>query len=310
MARGYPGAFGRRVNALYVWLPLCLLFLAPFIPWRPDGRRLVAAAPRPAGAARVLGLARVLQPREPRHVGPARVSVHALPAGRGCWRSPPAADGRATPLRLAVPPPGSTVAIIFLVGFRIGLNVTNSNVIDVGYAGVIGAHKLVQRPATCTGSWPSDNQYGDTYGPVNYYAYVPAYAIFGWSGTWDDLPAAHAAAILFDLLTLLGLYFLGRRVRGPTLGSVLAYAWAAYPFTLFVLSSNSNDSLVRAADRRRPAGDHERSGARGDRRAGGADEVRAARARAAAAARASGTGCRGRGGSRLRRARTRRRSWS
>ena len=30
MARGYPGAFGRRVNALYVWLPLCLLFLAPF----------------------------------------------------------------------------------------------------------------------------------------------------------------------------------------------------------------------------------------------------------------------------------------
>ena len=31
----------------------------------------------------------------------------------------------------------------------------------------------------------------------------------------------------FDLLTLLGLYWLGRRVRGPTLGVVLAYAWAA-----------------------------------------------------------------------------------
>ena len=28
MARGYPGAFGRHVNALYVWLPLCLLFVA------------------------------------------------------------------------------------------------------------------------------------------------------------------------------------------------------------------------------------------------------------------------------------------
>ena len=24
MARGYPGAFGRRVNAWYVWLPLCV----------------------------------------------------------------------------------------------------------------------------------------------------------------------------------------------------------------------------------------------------------------------------------------------
>ncbi len=69
-------------------------------------------------------------------------------------------------------------------------------------------------------------------------------SIFGWSGKWDDLPAAHAAAIAFDLLTLLGLYFLGRRIRGPTLGVALAYAWAAYPFSLYVLSSNSNDSLV------------------------------------------------------------------
>ena len=39
MARGYPGAFGRRVNALYVWLPLCVLFMLPFIPWRRRGRR-------------------------------------------------------------------------------------------------------------------------------------------------------------------------------------------------------------------------------------------------------------------------------
>jgi hypothetical protein len=73
---------------------------------------------------------------------------------------------------------------------------------------------------------------------------VPAVAIFGWSGTWDDLPAAHAAAIAFDLLTLLGLFLLGRRIRGPTLGVVLAYAWAAYPFTLWALSSNVNDTLV------------------------------------------------------------------
>ena len=36
MARGYPGAFGRKVNAWYVWLPLCLLFVAPFVdPRRP-----------------------------------------------------------------------------------------------------------------------------------------------------------------------------------------------------------------------------------------------------------------------------------
>src|SRR5581483_9186961 len=94
------------------------------------------------------------------------------------------------------------------------------------------------------GHFPADNVHGDTYGPVNYYAYVPFRAVFGWSGTWDDLPAAHAAAIAFDLLTLFGLYWLGRRVRGPGTGTVLAYLWAAFPFTLYSLSSNSNDSLV------------------------------------------------------------------
>ncbi len=34
MARGYPGAFGRHVNALYVWLPLCVLFMLPFVNFR------------------------------------------------------------------------------------------------------------------------------------------------------------------------------------------------------------------------------------------------------------------------------------
>src|SRR5439155_11044838 len=36
MARGYPGDFGRHVNAPYIWLPLCALFLLPFVdPRRP-----------------------------------------------------------------------------------------------------------------------------------------------------------------------------------------------------------------------------------------------------------------------------------
>jgi hypothetical protein len=162
------------------------------------------------------------------------VRMLLLAAGRGRPRQP---------LRLVVPASWLAVAAIFLVGFRIGLNVSNSNVIDVGYAGVIGAHKVVHGQALY-GGWPSDNASGDTYGPVSYYAYVPFLAIFGWSGKWDALPAAHAAAIVFDLLALLGLFVLGRRIRGPTLGIVLAYAWAAYPFTLWSLSSNTNDTLV------------------------------------------------------------------
>ena len=49
---------------------------------------------------------------------------------------------------------------------------------------------------------------------------------------------------LFDLLAIGLLFLIGRRVRGPSLGVALAYGWAAYPFTLFALESNSNDTLV------------------------------------------------------------------
>ena len=72
-----------------------------------------------------------------------------------------------------------------------------------------------------------------------------------WSGRWDDLPAAHGAAITFDLLALGGLLLLGRRMRpgreGAVLGVALGYAWVAYPYTTFVLESNSNDTLVAVA---------------------------------------------------------------
>ncbi len=147
------------------------------------------------------------------------------------------------PLRLLIPAPWLAVAVVFLIGFRVGLNVTDSNVIDVGYAGVIGAQRITaDRPLY--GGFPADNEHGDTYGPFNYEAYVPFQQIFGWSGRWDDLPAAHGAAIFFDLLAVGLLFLLGRRMRGPTLGIAFAYAWVSYPFTLFALESNANDTLV------------------------------------------------------------------
>jgi len=155
----------------------------------------------------------------------------------------PARRREARPLRLLVPAHWLALGVVFLIGFRVALNVTDSNVIDVGYAGVIGAQRIADG-APLYGGYPTDNEHGDTYGPVNYEAYVPFEQIFGWSGTWDDLPAAHAAAIVFDLLAVAMLFLLGRRVRGPTLGIALAYAWVSYPFTLFALESNSNDSLV------------------------------------------------------------------
>jgi glycosyl transferase family 87 len=140
------------------------------------------------------------------------------------------------------------LALVFLVGFRVALNVVDSNVIDVGYAGVIGADRITHGKGLYDGRFPSDNGHGDTYGPINYVAYVPFELVFPWHGKWDDLPAAHAAAIAFDVLTMLGLLVLGRRLRaGPggwALGITLAYAWAAYPYTLYALDCNTNDSMV------------------------------------------------------------------
>jgi len=250
MARGYAGAFGRRVNSWFVWIPLCILFIAPFLPWRrtrlaDGGRGRREWSLLHLDLLALLGLSISLAFFNHAKIGISTPAIYPfmvylfvrmllLGFGRGRPRRP---------LRIHVPLSWLAIGVIFLVGFRIGLNVVNSNVIDVGYAGVIGADKLIHGESLY-GNWPKDNASGDTYGPVAYYAYVPFRLIFGWSGTWDDLPAAHAAAIVFDLLTLFGLYWLGRRVRGPTLGVVLAYAWAAYPFTLWTLSSNTNDSLV------------------------------------------------------------------
>ena len=60
-----------------------------------------------------------------------------------------------------------------LVAFRVGLNVADSNVIDVGYAGVIGADRIVDGDELYGEGFSEDVEHGDTYGPVNYLLYVP-----------------------------------------------------------------------------------------------------------------------------------------
>jgi hypothetical protein len=246
MARGYRGAFGEHVNALYVWLPLCLLFLLPFIDWRRpfsllhlDLLVLLSFSVSLAYFNHAHIYASVPLSYPPLLYLLARM----LALLRRRSRSSAPGSSSARPLRLLVPAPVLALGIVSLLGFRIALNVTDANVIDVGYAGVIGAQRI-SHGAPLYGGFPADNEHGDTYGPVNYEAYVPFEQTFGWSGTWNDLPAAHAASIVFDLLAVLLLFLIGRRMRGPTLGIVLAYAWVSFPFTLFALESDSNDTLV------------------------------------------------------------------
>ena len=245
MARGYPGAFGGVVNSPIVWIPLAVLFVVPFLhPRRPkrmlhlDLLVLSAFSISLAcfNAAEISWSVPLIYP----------LLLYLL--GRMLWiglRRRDAGEHARRPLELLVPVSWLAIAIVFLLGFRVALNVTRSNVIDVGYAGVIGADRLVDGRALY-GEFPSDNQNGDTYGPAVYAAYVPFEQALTWSGKWDDLPAAHAAAIAFDLLACLLCFLVGRRIRGPDLGVVLAYAWVTFPFTLYASMANSNDALVAA----------------------------------------------------------------
>lgn len=239
MARGYPGAFGRTVNSPWIWIALTLAFLLPFV--RVRGVRTDLAVLAAFGISVAYFNDALIDVSVP--------LVYPLLAYllvRALWIGLRRRDEHhpREPLRLAVPVAALAIGLVFLLGFRVALNVTSSNVIDVGYAGVIGADKLVTGEPLY-GGFPRDNQRGDTYGPVTYAAYVPWVKGLGWSGRWDgDLPAAHAAAICFDLVACFLMFLVGRRLRGPTLGVVLAYLWAAFPLSLYVLMSNANDALV------------------------------------------------------------------
>jgi hypothetical protein len=243
MARGYPGAFGRMINAPYIWLPLCGIFILGLLDWRRPFRLahldlLVIVAG--------FGLSHYFFNR-----GNIGLSVPlAYPPllyllGRALWLGFRRRQGSG--LRPTMPIAVLAVMTLVLIAGRVTLNVVDSNVIDVGYSGVIGADRIADRKPVY-GNFPSDDQSGDTYGPVAYYSYVPFEQVFPWSGTWDDLPAAHAASIFFDLATMAGLFLLGRRFRrgrlGTELGIVLCFAWAACPYTAYALESNTNDALV------------------------------------------------------------------
>jgi hypothetical protein len=241
MARGYSGAFGHKLNAPYVFLPLCAIFLLGLVDWR----RLRRAANLDLVFLLGFGASNFFFNRAEIGVS---VPLQYIPLvylfGRALWIG---LRGRGEGIRPAWPAAWLLIAALFLIGFRVGLNMADSGAIDVGYAGVVGADRIAHGEPIYD-NFPSDVSQGDTYGPVNYYAYVPFERIWPWSGTWNDLPAAHGAAVFFDLATFALLILLGRRIRpgpeGNKLAATLAFGWAAYPYTAYALLSNSNDTLV------------------------------------------------------------------
>lgn len=243
MARGYSGAFGHSLNSPFVFVPLCLIFLLGLFDWR----RWRRAANLDLIFLLGFTVSHFFFNRAEIGVSvPLQYPPLLYLLGRALWIG---FRGRGEGLRPIWPTAWLLVAALFLMGVRVGLNVADAGVIDVGYAGVVGADKIVHGEPIYD-NFPEDIHSGDTYGPVNYLAYVPFERIWPWSGEWDDLPAAHATAVVFDLAVLGFLVLLGIRIRpgpaGRRLAAILAFGWAAYPYTAYVLESNSNDGLIAA----------------------------------------------------------------
>jgi hypothetical protein len=243
MARGYSGAFGHSLNSPFVFVPLCLIFLLGMFDWK-RWRRVANL-----DILFLLGftVSHFFFNRADIGVSvPLQYPPLVYLICRALWIG---FRGRGEGLRPIWPTTWLIVATLFLMGVRVGLNMADAGAIDVGYAGVVGADKIWHGEPIYD-NFPEDIHSGDTYGPINYLAYVPFERIWPWSGEWDDLPAAHAFTVVFDLLTMGFLILLGLRARpgpaGKRLAAVLAFGWAAYPYTAYVLESNSNDFLVSA----------------------------------------------------------------
>lgn len=253
MARGDREAFGGDVNERYVWLPLMLLFVLVAVDWR-RARSWFSAD---VAALVLLGVSHelFLQGRVEWSV-PLAVPPLLWLATRMAWLFarglPPQAEPAPARRRLArvalrpVPTRLLVVLCVALAGMRIGLALDGGNVIDVGYAGVAGA-RLELAGSAPWGGMPDDNPRGDTYGPANYLAYVPATALLDDAGAdeWGEpLPAAQATAIAADLACALLLALVGWRWISRRAGVLLTAGWLACPWTTWALASAVNDALV------------------------------------------------------------------
>jgi glycosyl transferase family 87 len=250
MARGEEGYFGKTFDEWYVWLPLCLLFLAPFVdPRRPFRMLHVDLLVLVAG----FGVSHFFFNKG--EIGTSVPLVYPVLAYFLVRALAAAFRPRRTgePLVPFVPAAVLVAGIVLLGGFRIGLDLVEGKVGDVGYGSAIGATRIQEGQPLYVDSGKND-QHLDTYGPVNYLAYDPFVRIWKPSqqeiDSIDDyeLPAARVATLVFDGFTVLGLLLLGMRLRrgreGRLLGLALAYAWVSFPYTLFPLMTNSNDTLI------------------------------------------------------------------
>jgi hypothetical protein len=239
LARGEEGAYGKQSNYWYVWGPLALAFALAFV--RTD--RLFSLR-----NLDVLALLGFLVSHGFFRAGVVYEAVllwyppliylffRTLLMGFGFGERVEKTSNLPTWLLL-------TLAGL-AGGLVLGLNL-DSRVIDVGYAGVVGAD-LILDGTIPYGNMPADVGTGDTYGPLNYLLYAPFVLLFGFSGHWDFLPAAHALTACVFVAGAMALFIAGWRLSGPKGAAALMFAWAAFPYTLYAANNNTNDIIVAA----------------------------------------------------------------
>jgi hypothetical protein len=239
LARGVRGAYGKQANYWWVWLPMAIAFAAAF--WRTD--RLLAV--RNLDVLALLGFlvshgfyreGVVLEAVVLWYPPLIYLFIRTLLMGFGIGERVEKTSNL---------PFGVLMVLAGLAGgLVLGLNV-DSRVIDVGYAGVVGADRILEGTLPY-GNMPSDVGTGDTYGPLNYLLYVPFVLMFGFSGEWDFLPAAHALTLFFFVAGAMALFILGYRVSGKEGAAALLFAWVAFPYTVYATNNNTNDVIVAA----------------------------------------------------------------
>jgi hypothetical protein len=238
---------------LFPWYTFCLLFLLPFFdPRRPfrllhvDLVALLAIGIWPLGAS--------LGTEPPAWTAAITVAGLIWLLGR-LLRSGLRPQRRPEQLVPVLPASWLAIAVVLLVCLRLGsLVLAPAYVSDVGVASVIGADLIGDGESPYSGGvLHREPPHGDTYGPVTYLAYVPFEQALPWRGRltidlYTPPKAARLSAVLFDSMTLLFLFMLGRRLRpgpeGRLLGVSLAWAWVAYPYSLLVLRFSFSDTLV------------------------------------------------------------------
>jgi hypothetical protein len=239
MARGVEGAYGKQANYWWVWLPLSLAFAAAF--WRTE--RLISW--RNLDIVALLGFlvshgfyrqGIVLEAVVLWYPPLVYLFVRTLLMGFGIGERVERTSN--LPMWLLM------VLAGLAGGLVMALNV-DARVIDVGYAGVVGADRILEGTIPY-GNMPSDVGTGDTYGPLNYLLYVPFVLMFGYSGEWDFLPAAHALTLFSFVAGAMALFITGYRLSGKEGAAALIFAWAAFPYTVYATNNNTNDIIVAA----------------------------------------------------------------